>query len=139
MNHFRWGDLRVGLRAEFDAVVTESMMAAFAEISGDVNPLHLDATFAEQAGHRSPVVYGLLTSSFYSTLVGVHLPGELAILQGIDIHFHRPVYVGDRLKVAGEITFLSDAVRRVEIAASIHNANEERVSRARIRAGLHEH
>jgi 3-hydroxybutyryl-CoA dehydratase len=139
MNRYRWNDLLVGMMAEFEALVTERMMAMFCEMSGDVNPLHVDPAFAARAGHRAPVVYGLLASSFYSTLVGVHLPGEFAMLQGIDIEVHRPAYVGERLKIRGGITFLSEAIRRVEIAASTQDANENRVSRARIRVGMYEH
>jgi 3-hydroxybutyryl-CoA dehydratase len=139
MNRYVWSDLHVGMTARFDAVVTEAMMATFRELSGDVNPLHSDPEFAARRGHRSPVVFGLLAASFYSTLVGVHLPGELGMLHGIDIDFHRPVYAGDRLEVSGEIKFLSDAVRRVEIAAVIRDTAGNRLSRAKIRAGLHEH
>ena len=139
MNSYRWSDLRVGMTAQFDAVVTDAMMSTFRELCGDVNPLHSKPEFAARAGHRAPLVYGLLSSSFYSTLVGVHLPGEFAVLQGIDIDFHRPVYPGDALRVSGEITFLSEAVRRVELRGVITDAEQNRVSRARIRVGLHEH
>jgi acyl-CoA thioesterase FadM len=69
--------------------------------------------------------------------VGVYLPGKYALLQGIDIDFNSPCYAGDRLKVEGEIVFLSDAFRRMEVKASIRNDNNKLVSRATIRVGLH--
>ena len=83
MTEYRWSDLTVGLSAQFEVQITESMIEAFAEISGDRNPMHLDEQFATAAGFPGRVVYGLLTSSFYSQLVGMYLPGKHALLHGI--------------------------------------------------------
>ena len=135
MNSYSWDELSVGLRHGFDVTVTEAMMQRFLEQTGDVNPLHLDPEYARGQGFDGPVVYGLLTSSFFSTLVGVHLPGRKALFQGLNVSFLRPVYVGMPLHVSGEITFLSPAYRRIEIAASI-TANGEQMCKAKILAGL---
>lgn len=137
MNAYRWGDLKVGLRHEFQVTLTAEMMRAFAAISGDTNPLHVDAGYAAEAGFPGPVAFGLLTSSFYSQLVGVHLPGRHALLHGIDLDFSAPAYVGDALLVAGEISFLNDAYQQLEIRARITNQEGKRVSKAKIRVGLH--
>ena len=136
MNAYRWEDLQIGLRQSFEVTVTAEMLAAFALLSGDTNPLHVDPDYAQRQGHPAPVVYGLLTSSFYSRLVGVHLPGRLAMLQGIDVHFSAPAYVNDALKVVGEITFRSNAYKRIEIGASIRNASGKLISKALIRVGV---
>jgi 3-hydroxybutyryl-CoA dehydratase len=79
----------------------------------------------------------MLTSSLYSQLVGVYLPGKYALLGGIDIDFHSPCFAGDKLEVQGEIVFLLDAYHRMEIKASIRNAGRKLVSKATIRVGLH--
>jgi 3-hydroxybutyryl-CoA dehydratase len=139
MNSLRWADLFVGLTADFNVAITAEMMDQFRAISGDSNPLHVDPTFAREAGHPAPIVFGMLTASFYSTLVGVYLPGRFAVLQGLDVDFVRPVFVGDKLFVNGEVSFLSEAVRRVELNAMIRDSAGRRVSKARIRVGLHEH
>ncbi|HEX3695962.1 MAG TPA: MaoC family dehydratase [Polyangia bacterium] len=137
MNQYRWDDLRVGLRHEFSAAIDDQMMNVFAALSGDRNPLHVDAAYAGAAGFRGPVVFGLLTSSFYSQLVGMHLPGKFALLHGLDVDFVAPVFVGDRLTVSGEVTFLTEAYRRVELKARIVNQNGKAISKAKIRVGLH--
>jgi len=137
VNAYRWDELRIGLRHEFEVTVTAEMMAAFEALSGDTNPLHVDAAHATASGFRGPVVYGLLTSAFYSQLVGVHLPGRFALLHGIDVDFVSPAFVGDRLRVAGEITFLTDAYRRIEMRGRITNQDGKAVSKAKIRVGLH--
>jgi len=137
MKDYRWEDLQVGLREQFEVGLCEEMMATFLRLSQDSNPLHHDLSFAHACGHPSPVAFGLLTSAFYSRLVGVHLPGKYALLQGIDIDFVSPAYVGDLLCVSGEVRFLSEAVRRVELKAEIRTSQGRQVSRARIRVGLH--
>ena len=136
MNEYTWTDLSVGMRHGFDVTITSEMMDAFATLSGDCNPLHVDSEFATKAGFRSNVVFGLLTASFYSRLVGVYLPGRHALLHGIDVHFQSPAYIGDTIAVEGEISFLSDAYRQIEIKARSKNQDGKVVSKAVIRVGL---
>lgn len=136
MNEYTWADLRVGMRHGFDVTVTSEMMNAFAALSGDCNPLHVDAAFAASAGFKANVVYGLLTASFYSRLVGVYLPGKHALLHGIDLDFQSPAFIGDTLLVEGEIAYLSDAYRQIEIKARSKRQDGKLVSKAVIRVGL---
>jgi 3-hydroxybutyryl-CoA dehydratase len=139
VNTYSWDQLHVGLSADFDVTVDDEMMARFFATTGDANPLHLDAEYASGRGFRSRVVYGLLTASFYSTLAGVHLPGRRCLLHGLKVDFNSPVYVGDRLRVRGQIAHLSEAYRQIEIAGEITNQRAEVVSKARLRCGLDPH
>ena len=136
MKEYRWDDLHVGLKDGFDAAFTVEDVAAFAALSGDVNPMHLNAEYAVAAGYAAPVLYGLLTSSLYSQLIGVYLPGKFALLQGIEIHFHLPCYAGDSLRVDGEIIMLNDVYRRIEVRASIRNQERKLISKALIKTGF---
>ena len=98
MNEYRFSNIEIALEESFEVKIDTSMMDKFLDISNDINPLHVNSNYAKEKGFPGRVVYGLLTSSFYSTLVGVHLPGKHCILQGIDIQFSKPVYIGDALK-----------------------------------------
>jgi acyl dehydratase len=138
VNEYRWADLAVGMREEFAVVVDSAAVDAFAALTGDCNPLHVDSDAARAAGFRDRLVHGLLTASYYSTLVGIHLPGQYALLQGLDVDFALPVYPGDTLTVSGTIVFLSEATRLAKIDAEIRNAEGARVSKAKIRAGIRE-
>lgn len=138
MNAYRWSDLALGQHAQFKARVSESAMAAFAEFSGDHNPLHTSAAFAGRQGFPGRLVYGLLSSSFYSRLVGHHLPGKWALLHGLDVELKAPAFIGETLLVTGDIVHLNDAYRRLEIKAAIVNAQGRTISKATLRAGLHE-
>jgi 3-hydroxybutyryl-CoA dehydratase len=138
MNECRWTELAVGRTERFEAVITEAAMHRFAELSGDDNPLHVDEAFARSRGFPGRVAFGLLTSSYYSTLVGVYLPGRWALLHGLDVELKAPAFVGDRLTISGEITHLTDAYKRMDIKASIVNGQGKTISKAKIRAGVHE-
>ena len=136
LNDYGWDDLAIGISAQFEVEVTFELMTAFANLSGDTNPLHMDEEFAQKSGYPGRVVFGMLTASFYSRLVGVYLPGKRALLDGIDLEFKSPAYIGDRLTVSGEIAFLNDTYHRCEIKARICNAAGKLISKATIRAGV---
>lgn len=136
MNRFTYEDLSVGQTAEFSREVTADMMDSFCNISGDVNPLHRNTAFAKGKGYPGRVVYGMLTSSLYSCLGGVYIPGENCLLQSVHIDFLAPVFIGDTLTCTGKIVEKNDSVRQVVINAVIRNQDGKKVSRAKIEAGV---
>jgi len=138
MNNYRFSDIHIGLEHSFDKKVTTNMMDKFLDISGDSNPLHIDCDYSKEKGFQDKVVYGLLTSAFYSTLVGVHLPGKYCILQGIEIQFSKPVFINDDLKIFGKVSYMNETVKQIEIKAFIMNQKNQKVSRAKIKVGMFE-
>ena len=138
MNSYRFADIKLGLSQSFQVTVTPAMVDMFSELSGDRNPLHTDPGFAAGYGFSDRVVHGLLTASFFSTLVGMYLPGEFALFQGADISFTAPVFPGDTLTVSGEVVSIHEAYRQIELKAYITNQGGQKVARAKIRTGLHE-
>jgi 3-hydroxybutyryl-CoA dehydratase len=136
MNNYTFDEIEVGLEGRFSATLSEKMIMDFDDISGDTNPLHTDNNYAQSKGFKDCVVYGMLTSAFYSTLVGMHLPGKHAILQGINIQFTKPVFIGDQLNIVGNISFINEAFKVIEIKAKIINQDNEKVSAAKITVGM---
>ena len=136
MNRFAYEELTVGQTAEFSREVTADMMEKFREVSGDANPLHVDESFAKGKGFPGRVVYGMLTSSLYSCLGGMYLPGERCLLQSVHADFLLPVFIGDILTVTGTVIEKHDSVRQVVIKAVIRNQGGKKVSKARIEAGM---
>ena len=112
------------------------MLRMFLELSGDENPLHNDEEFALGQGYHGKVVYGLLTTSFISRLVGVLLPGKYCLLQGIDVKYSKPVYVGDILIVKGVVDELHESVQRAVIKVSIQNQDEKKVVKGKVEVGF---
>ncbi len=136
MNKYKFSDMKIGHKESFDVLVEESKMDKFLEISKDINPLHINSVYAKESGFKDRVVYGLLTSSFYSTLVGVYLPGKYCILQGIDIQFPRPVYINDKLTISGIVNYINESYKQLEIKAMIINGEGRKVSKAIIKVGM---
>jgi len=96
--------LRPGDRASVEQVFTEENVAEFARLSGDDNPIHLDAAAARAAGFDREVVHGVLVTSLISRLLGTRLPGPGTILLGQELRYRRPVHPGDRLTATVEVT-----------------------------------
>ncbi len=136
MNEFSFSDIYIGLEQSFEAEITQEKISQFLEITIDINPLHVDLNYAISKGFKDKVVYGLLSSSFYSTLVGVYLPGKYALLQGIDIQFMKPVFKGDRLKIMGKVSYINEAYHQIEVKAHITNQDKIKISKATIKIGL---
>lgn len=85
MNHYSLSDIYIGMKASFSVQITESAQNMFTEISGDINPMHLNKDVCILGGYRDKLVYGMATASYYSTLVGVYLPGEKCLFHRCDV------------------------------------------------------
>ena len=136
MNIYKFDDINVGLEESFRVKVDSKKLDKFFEISGDLNPLHSNAEYSKSKGFSGRVVYGMLTSSFFSTLVGVYLPGKYCILQGIDIQFSNPVYIDDILTITGKVSYINEAYKQLEIKAVIINQDNNKISKATIKVGV---
>lgn len=136
MNNYRFSDLSVGQSVSFSVTITEQMMDSFLNLSGDENPLHCDSDFAITQGYKDRVVYGLLTTSFISKLVGVLLPGKYCLLQGIELKYTNPVYVGDILVVKGRVDELHESVQRMTLKVEIINQDEKKVVKGKVEIGF---
>lgn len=120
-------DLDIGQTATFAKTITEADIGHFVAITGDVNPLHVDAEFAANTFFGQRVVHGMLSASLFSTMVGMHLPGIGAIYRSQTIEFKRPVYIGDTLTALFTITRINSTLNRIEIDASIENQHGQQV------------
>lgn len=136
MNRYTYDEIEVGMEESFSVTVTEADQAAFCRITGDVNPLHRDAEYAASKGHKSCVVYGMLTASYYSTLAGVYLPGEKSLVHSVKSKFLKPVYVGDTLLIEGTVTEKNDTFQMIIVKAVIQNQDGVKVSKAELQIGL---
>ena len=136
MNEYRISDISLGMNESFSVTITEEMMQKFFDITSDENPLHVNEEFARSRGFNNKVVYGMLTASMISTLGGCYLPGKYCLIQGVDIKFAKPVFVGDTLEVSGEITKVDPDLKYLEIKLTVKNQRNEKVLRGSLKAGV---
>lgn len=111
-------DLSTGQAVEHTRVVGESDIAAFAAVSGDDNPVHLDAAFAAETPFKERIAHGMLTASYISALIGTRLPGPGAIYVSQTLNFKRPVRIGDEVTTRVEIAALDAAKARATFACA---------------------
>lgn len=135
MNSYTFNDLYVGLSSSFNIKIDLNISKNFINICKDTNPLHVDSEYAKNKGFKDKLIHGMLTSSFYSTLVGMYLPGKYSILHSIKINFSKPVYINEQLNVYGEIVFINKVYKQIEMKAYIKN-DKEKISKAIIKIGL---
>lgn len=96
-------ELEVGQKANFQSSVTERDIQLFAEVSGDRNPVHLDAEYAATTQFKERIAHGMLTGALISAAIATTLPGPGTIYLGQNLSFTRPVKLGDELTVELEV------------------------------------
>ncbi|MBB6216428.1 3-oxoacyl-[acyl-carrier protein] reductase [Anaerosolibacter carboniphilus] len=114
-------------KAELTHEITQKDVDTFAELTGDYNPLHLDPSFARRTRFRKPVVYGMLSASFISTMIGMLLPGKGALWVSQTIEFLHQVYVGDTIHITATIKQISKSVRTLVLGVEIKNQHNQLV------------
>jgi len=132
----RIDDFQVGQHASFTKTFTDEDVRRFVEITGDVNPLHVDDEFAAKSRFGRRVLHGMLSASIFSTMVGMRLPGAGAIYRAQTIRFLLPVYVGDTLTAHFVVRSIDRERHRLEIDAWIENQAGERVIEGACETGL---
>ncbi len=113
--------IAVGDRAEFRHTIEQADVEAFAALTGDYNPLHVDATFSRRTLFRRPVVHGMLSSSFISTMIGTVLPGSGALWTSQTLDFLAPAFVGDTITVIATVEQKSVATRMLTLRTVVVN------------------
>ena len=97
-------DLHQGLKAEFEREIAEADVAAFADLSGDWNPLHMQESYAARTNYGGRIVHGAFQVGLASAMAGMHLPGRDVVVGSLLSRFPAPLRYPSRVKVQGEIT-----------------------------------
>ena len=108
-------DLTVGQREKLMKTVMDDDVIAFADLSGDRNPVHLSDHFARKTRFGERIVHGLYTASLISTVIGMYLPGPGAVYMSQTLNFKGPVKIGDVINVVVEVAELTEKGRRVRL------------------------
>ena len=87
---------------ELRRVVTAADVAAYAEASGDRNPLHLDDAFARSVGFDGVIAHGMFTMGLMATAVTAWA-GPDAVVERITAQFRAPVFMGDEVRAGGTV------------------------------------
>lgn len=111
-------DLSVGQSAELVRAVAEADLVAFAEVTGDTNPVHLDADYAATTSFGERIAHGMLSAGYISAVLGTTLPGTGAVYLSQSLAFKRPVRIGDEVTARATITAIDAVKARVTLATT---------------------
>ena len=99
----KFADIAIGDTASFSKTITEHDVNAFAGLSGNFNPVHVDEEFARNTRFKGRIAHGLLAAGLISTVIGTALPGANAIYLAQELVFKSPVMLGDTLTALVEV------------------------------------
>ena len=116
MNGLRLEDLSLGQSAEVSHTVTDADIRAFAEVSGDNNPVHLDEAYAAATPFKTRIAHGMLSAGYISAVLGTQLPGPGAIYISQTMNFKRPVRIGDEVVTRATVAAIDSEKARVTLA-----------------------
>ena len=108
-------DLAVGQSAEHMHTVEEADIVAFADVSGDRNPVHLDESYAAETQFNGRIAHGMLSAAYISAVLGMELPGPGAIYLSQNLSFKRPVRIGDTVIARATIAAIDHEKARVTL------------------------
>ncbi|MEY4749305.1 MAG: hypothetical protein RIQ60_1519 [Pseudomonadota bacterium] len=122
-----YDELKIGQQAQLKRSVTKDDINAFALVSGDFNPSHVDPAYAEASRFHGVVAHGMWAGALISSLLGNDFPGAGTVYLEQGLRFHRPVRVGDTLTVRVQVVDKSDAGHEVRLDCGVINQHGEQV------------
>lgn len=120
-------ELTVGQQASRELTVTEEMVRAYAEITGDYNPLHFDAEFTARTRFERLMAQGGITTGLLHALVAMDMPGPGTVFTRQSWSFPRPVYIGDTIRAQATVQSVRAGRPFAELAFVVTNQHGETV------------
>jgi len=116
-----FAEIKVGDKASMSKTVTEFDVYSFAGVTGDFNPVHIDAEFAKTTMFKERIAHGMLSAGFISAVLGTALPGKNTIYMGQELQFKAPVKIGDTVTATVEVLEKIEAKNRLVMRTTVTN------------------
>lgn len=105
--------IKIGDSFKKDRLVTDELIRAFAEVSGDYNPIHLDEDFAKTTRFGRRIAHGMLSGAFISAVLGCEMTERKIVYLSQTLKFIAPVYIGDTVTTTATVTALREAKKKI--------------------------
>ena len=122
-------NFKVGDSAEITKTIEQADIQAFADVTGDHNPVHLDEEFAKTTRFRGRIAHGMLTASLISAVLANKLPGEGSVYLGQTLQFVAPVFPGDQVTARVTVKEIREDKPIVKLETICVNQRDEVVIR----------
>ena len=110
--------ITIGMQASVSHVITDEKIRAFASLSEDYNPIHLDEEYAKNSSFGKRLAHGAMVASFFSALFAMKLPGPGCIYVSQETKFKKPVFIDDTVLVKIEVVDINVERKRVYFSTS---------------------
>lgn len=120
-------DLEVGQTASRSQRVTAEHVRAYADITGDRNPLHFDEAFAARTRFGRLVAHGGITTGILHALVAEDMPGPGTVFLSQSWKFTAPVYIGDTMTATAEVLSVHESKPVCRLAIRVERSDGETV------------
>lgn len=108
-------EITIGEKGFFEKTISESDVYLYAGITGDINPAHINQSYAKETFFKGRIAHGMLTAGFVSAVLGMYLPGPGTIYISQDLKFTAPVRFGDTIKAEVEVIEIIEEKNRVKL------------------------
>ena len=128
LSNYTHEEITIGQTASYSKLIEEQDLVLFAAVSGDVNPVHLDAAFAANTPFKERIAHGMLTGAVISAALAMELPGPGTVYVGQTLRFRLPVKIGDTVTVRLEVTDKKDRRKLVTLDCKAYNQDDKLVA-----------
>ena len=114
-------ELKVGDSAEFSKTISEADVYLYAGVTGDLNPAHINETYAQNTFFKTRIAHGMLSAGFISAVLGMQLPGPGTIYMRQELSFRAAVRIGDTITARAEVIEINTEKNRVRLKTACVN------------------
>lgn len=118
-------NIKIGDKFSKERLVTDELVRAFAEVSGDYNPIHLDEEFAKTTRFGRRIAHGMLSGAFISAVLGFEMTEKKIVYLSQTLKFTAPVYIGDTVTTTATVTAIREDKNIVTMDTTCTNQNGE--------------
>jgi phosphate acetyltransferase len=121
IENITYDQLRIGQSARLSRTLSKDDIVAFAAVSGDVNPAHVDPEYADHTLFHGVIAHGMWGAALISRLLGTALPGPGTIYLAQTLQFLKPMRIGDELRITVTVTAKDDVKKHALLDCEIKN------------------
>ena len=118
-------NINIGDTFKKERLVTDELVRAFAEVSGDYNPIHLDEEFAATTRFGRRIAHGMLSGAFISAVLGYEMTEKKIVYLSQTLKFTAPVFIGDTVTTTATVTAIREDRNIVTMDTTCTNQNGE--------------
>jgi 3-hydroxybutyryl-CoA dehydratase len=129
LENFPIAELSVGFSKTYTKTLTEKDIVLFAACSGDLNPVHLDKTYAAITPFGEPIAHGMWTGALISAAIATQLPGPGSVYRGQSLTFKHPVKIGDTVTVTVTVSEIKERIKLVVLDCEAKNQDGKLIAK----------